>query len=187
MNGKDSGDMGNHTQVDETYIGGKEGNKHADKRLNAGRGAVGKVAVVGIRDQRGQVRAMPVKHTNATTLVGFIKDNAPEGATAVTDEFKAYRSLSRHGFDHKMVRHSAGEYVRNMAHTNGIESFWSLLKRGYIGVYHYMSEKHLHRYVDEFSHRHNTSKIGTMTFIGGAIDKIQGKRLTYGELIADAK
>ncbi len=73
------------------------------------------------------------------------------GATVVTDEFKAYRSLPNHGFDHKTVRHSAGEYdsageyVRDMAHTNGIESFWALLKRGYIGIYHYMSAKHLHR------------------------------------------
>ena len=104
-----------------------------------------------------------------------------------TDEFRAYNGLGASGYTHKTVRHSAGEYVRDMAHTNGIESFWSLLKRGYIGVYHYMSEKHLHRYVDEFSHRHNTSKVGTIAFIGGTIDKMQGKRLTYKELIADAK
>jgi len=79
-----------------------------------------------------------------------VQDNAPKGGEVVTDEFRAYYGLAAKGYTHKTVRHSAGEYVRDMAHTNGIESFWSLLKRGYIGVYHYMSEDHLHRYINEF-------------------------------------
>jgi hypothetical protein len=81
------------------------------------------------------------------------------------------------------VGHSAGEYVRDMAHTNGIESFWSLLKRGYIGVYPHMSTDHLHRYVNEFSFRHNTAKEGIMNFINMTIDRMVDKRLTYKELI----
>jgi len=104
----------------------------------------------------------------------------------VTDNFPAYRGLSNMGYTHKVVNHSIGEYLRDKAHTNSIESFWSLLKRGHFGIYHYMSAKHLHRYVDEFAFRHNTSQVGTMNFINMTIERMVNKRITYKGLISNA-
>ena len=102
----------------------------------------------------------------------------------MTDEFAAYRGLSAKGYIHHTVNHSAGEYVRHFCiHTNGIESFWALLKRGHYGIYHFMSAKHLHRYVNEFAFRHNTAQTGTMHFIEMTIGRMVGKRLTYKALI----
>jgi len=149
-----------------------------------GVGRVGKQAVVGMKERNGRVSAQAVESTDAPTLQSFVEDHAQEGATVYTDEHRSYQGIT--GYNHEVVNHSAKEFVRGMAHTNGIESFWALLKRGYYGVYHYMSTQHLHRYINEFSFRLDTAKEDTMQFIAMTVDKMKGRRLTYGRLTSAA-
>lgn len=144
-------------EVDETYIGGLEGNKHADKKLNAGRGTVGKQPVLAMLQRDGDLVALPVEDTKKRTIGREVLRKVESGSVLSTDEFASYQHLGKL-YHHIVVRHGVGEYVKGMAHTNGVESFWSLLKRGYVGVYYQMSVKHLHRYVDEFSCRFRMRK-----------------------------
>ena len=147
-----------------------------------GRGAVGKTAVVGAKDRAtNQVRAQVVENTDKPTLQGFVIDNAAPDATVYTDEAAAYEGLP---MPHDAVKHSVKEFVRGQIHTNGMESFWSMLKRGYVGVYHKMSPKHLDRYVTEFAGRHNDREHDTIDQMGEIVDGMIGKRLTYEQLTA---
>ena len=173
-------------EADETFIGGKKKYWPKEKQESLkGRGAVGKATVIGTRDRRtNKVIAKAIKKTDAPTVQGFVRERTVPGATVYTDEARAYQGMKE--FKHETVNHSAGEYVREMAHTNGIESFWAMLKRGYQGTFHYFSEKHLDRYVSEFAGRHNIRPLDTIDIMGYIAKRMDGKRLNYADLIAES-
>lgn len=166
-------------EADETYIGGKETNKHESKKLKAGRGTVGKIGVLGMRERNGQVKARVIAGATAKEIQSNVRDRVAPGATLCTDEHAAYRGMPE--YQHQIVNHSAKQFVDGMAHTNGIESVWAVLKRGFYGVYHSFSEKHLQRYVDEFAFRLNEGncKVQTLDRIEAMLVKTIGARLTY--------
>ena len=168
-------------EVDETFMGGKEKNKHEDKRSHT-RGPSGKTVVVGMKDREtNKVVAKPVPERTKEELHGFISSKVAPEAKVYTDDHRSYIGLP---YNHESVNHSIGEYVKEQAHTNGVESFWALLKRGYYGTYHRISEKHLERYVNEFSGRHNDRPSDTIDQQMRAIAaNLNGKRLPYQDLI----
>ena len=157
---------------------------NAKRKTLEGRGTVGKAAVAGVKDRTtNRVSARRVSQTDATALQGFVRENVEPGATLYTDEARAYAGMPE--YSHEAVNHSAKEYVREMAHTNGMESFWAMLKRGYQGTFHKFSEKHLDRYVREFAGRHNIRPRDTLDMMQSVVIGMTGKRLRYRDLIAD--
>ena len=171
-------------EVDETYMGGKRPNMSNAKRkalAHLGRGSAGKTAVVGAKDRASnQVSARVVESTDKPTLHGFVAEHAAPDATVYTDEAPVYEGMP---FNHESVKHGVREFVRGMAHTNGMESFWAVLKRAHMGVFHKMSPQHLHRYVNEFAGRHNLRPKDTMEIMSEIAARMIGKRLTYRRLI----
>ena len=172
-------------EVDETYFGGKRKNMSKAKRkelAGTGRGTTSKTAVVGMKDRdSNKVTAKVVADTDARTLQGFVSEHAAPDAKVYTDDAAAYKGMS---FEHESVRHSVGEYVNGMAHTNGIESFWSMLKRAHKGTFHKISPKHLDRYVQEFAGKHNIRESGTLVQMRDTVARLVGRNLLYRDLIA---
>ena len=173
-------------ELDECFIGGKEANKHEHKKLRAGRGPVGKTAVLGMRERGGRTILAPMEERTLQTATARIHNNIELGTQLYTDDHLMFSDLDGLFFRHDTVNHSAGEYARGAASTNSIESVWAVLKRGVYGVYHHISPKHTGRYTDEFAWRLNEGNVKNHTFerLDSFVGAISGKRLTYKELTA---
>ena len=182
-NNKNGSSFSGPVEVDESYFGGRRRNMSSKKRARQqGRGPVGKTAVAGIKDRASnQIQAAVVPDTKSETLTRFIMGHADPDTTVYTDDALIYHVLP----NHETVKHSVGEYVKGQAHTNGIESFWSMLKRAHMGTFHKISPKHLNRYVQEFAGKHNLRQLGTLVQMTVVVRRLAGKRLMYRDLIAD--
>lgn len=175
-------------QVDETFVGGKNKNRHADKKVpnSQGRASIDKTPVVGLLQQDGTVRTFVVSNTDTDTLHAIMGDNVSEGSILVTDAYKSYNGLDAR-FTHVTVKHEGGGYVVKIGnekfHTNNIENFWSIFKRGIIGIYHFVSVKHLEKYCQEFGYRYNRRDLNGAEKFESAILKVDTARITYNTLI----
>lgn len=170
-------------EVDETHVGGKRKNmSNAQRKEQTGRGTVGKTAVVGAKDRAtNRVSARVVEATDKPTLQGFVVEHTVPEAKVYTDEARASEGLPHH----EAVKHGVAEDVRGQAHANGMESFWSMLKRAHMGTFHKLSPKHLDRYVQEFAGKHNLRNSDTIDQMRTVCVRLMGRTLLYRQLIAD--
>lgn len=169
-------------EADETYVGGNKRNMHAYRRKQI-HGIDHKTAVVGAKDRpTKQVRARAIGKAKAPKVHEFLENSIDPNALIYTDESKLYLKMQ---FPRESVNHSGGEFVRGDVHTNGIEGFWSMFKRAYVGTYHSMSKKHMQRYVDEFAGRQTFREQDTQAIMTGLVARMVGKRLTYLDLVAE--
>jgi transposase-like protein len=173
-------------EVDETFVGGKETNRHFQKRLNLGAGHIGKTVVIGMRERGGRARAFPIQGTGTISLTKAVCDNVEKGSTIHTDEYRGYTKLRKLNYKHAAINHFMAQYSLNGVTTNGIESVWAVLRRGLHGVYHHASPKHLARYVNEFTWRLNEGNVKrhSLQRLDSFVDAVAGRHITYDQLIA---
>ena len=171
-------------EIDETYVGGKDHNRHKSKKTK-GTGMVEKAPMVGFLQRGGKVilKAIPVGSANTLTIAPLVEKTVSKEAVIITDGFGAYKKVGKLFKEHGIVEHGNGEYVNGKFHTNTIEGFWSIMKRGIIGVYHFTSAKHLQRYCDEYSYRYNNRDLTLQDKFGKAVQGASKARITYDELI----
>ncbi len=183
------GQLSGIVEADETYVGGKETNRHESKKLKLGRGTVGKSIVFGARSRSGETRAEVISNTDIATMSDAVHGAVSTGSQLYTDDHSAYKFVE--GYRHDSVKHSQKEYVRGDVHTNSIESVFALLKRGHYGIFHQWSKKHLKRYIDEFVFRLNAKNLPAflpneetcgINFIRLLVGGMEGRRLTYEAL-----
>lgn len=174
-------------EADEHFVGGLEANKHASKRTpgTQGRSTQKKIAVAGIVQRGGAVRAQVVSDTGSSNLHKFVYKNVQPGSVLHTDEWYGYNGLEKL-YKRSFVNHNSQQYVNGDCHTNTMEGFWSLLSRGIIGIYHSVSGKHLNRYLDEFCFRYSTRKVPDNQRFNIMLNNIS-ITLPYKNLIADAR
>jgi transposase-like protein len=180
---QDGGQIFGTIEADETYVGGAVRNMHQKKvdRSKVGTGGKGKAIVFGMKQRGGQVRATLITDNSSAQLHPAIQATVAPGSILYTDEHRGYNGLE--GYSRTVVNHSVKEYVNGLAHTNGIESFWALFKRGFHGVYHQMSRKHLQKYVDECAYRLNRRGYGMNMVFGEVVERTtDGKNLSYKKL-----
>ncbi len=184
MQNKSLSKLSGHVEVDETFIGGKARNMHKGRRLRTihGTGGSGKVAVMGLLDRHsGEVRTMVVPNVRRKSLHGEVSKHVEAGSTVYSDALRSYDQLDAE-YIHNVINH-AEEYVRGNVHTNGIENFWSLLKRSLKGTYISVEPFHLFRYLDEQSFRFNKRKGSDLERFLEVVSMVAGKRLEYRQLI----
>ncbi len=169
-------------EVDETYTGGKAKNMHSKDR-KAGKQHRNKSAVMGMKQRDGELRTIHVPTPTKRIVHGAVRANVSKKARLITDHAQYYKGLSGE-YNHVSVNHTAGEYVRGDVHTNSIESAWALLKRQIIGIHHWVSSKHLQRYLDEMMFRQNRRDASEGNRVNMLLGDTSYKRLTYRELIA---
>ena len=173
------GGEGKFVEADETVIGGKERNKRKSRRNPKNIGAVGKQVVFSLVERGGKARSHHVANITAKTLRPIVMATVSRKLAFMTDDAGQYRNMGQEFARYETVNHGADEYVRGDAHTNTIEGFFSILKRGIYGVYHHVSEAHLKRYLVEFDYRYNNRDISDTERAQKALEGIRGKRLMY--------